>query len=525
MKVNVGQITDKGLSPKRASNEDNLLAMPERGLYLVADGVGGRLGGEVASRTVVEVFSRVFGQEHGEDLRKLIENTIDFCNQKVFEDARADPELDGMATTIALVAVEGKRAVVAHVGDSRVYRYDERGLICLTEDHSEVGEAMRAGMLTPEQAVKHPRRNVISRAIGAGVEVEPDFREIEIDARTSFILCTDGITRHITDDEIARLMRGGARPQPICERMKALCYTGGAEDNLTAIVVDFGETRYVEEATKPKLAATAARGHEAPPPAPRQKIELDLKPQPVSGPLRMPRTQTPAEQTAPAPEPVASESAANSTATNAAATPVAPPAKKRPSVGTKEVTIKVPTVRMPQKDEMSRVMKMSLLGAALFAGIVVGLLLYGPFMRIFGGFLSSSDPYAIRGSVRRPTDPDVAAAFALHLGNRTTEARKQLGDILLANPKNAEGLLFLGRIDYDQKQYLDAITRIGEAAKIDPNLQDVWEHLALAYMATGQNRNAIDAVQRAIKLSAPAASPEAGAQPADEPAVSPTPAG
>ncbi len=523
MKVTFGQITDKGLNPKRTSNEDNLLAMPERGLYLVADGVGGRLGGEVASRTVVEVFSRVFGQEHGEDLRKLIENTIDLCNQKVFEDARADPELDGMATTIALVAVEGKRAVVAHVGDSRVYRYDEKGLICLTEDHSEVGEAMRAGMLTAEQAAKHPRRNVISRAIGADVEVEPDFREIEIDPKTSFILCTDGITRHITDDEIARLMRGGARPQPICERMKELCYTGGAEDNLTAIVVDFGEGRYVEEATKPKLAASAAQAVEAPPPAPKQKIELDLKPQAVSGPLRMPRTQTPTETTTPSPKPVAGESTTSPASVNAgadaAANPVNPAARKKPSLGTKEVTIKVPTVLMPQKDEMSRAMKMSLLGAALLAGIVLGLLLYGPFSQAFGRFLGGADPYATRGSVRRPTDPDVAAAFALHLGNRTTEARKQLGDILLANPKSAEAQMFLGRIDYDQKQYQDAITRLSEAAKIDPNLQDVWEHLALAYLAIGQNRNAIDAVQRAIKMSAPAASPEAS------PDVSPTPVG
>ncbi|MGH9840646.1 MAG: protein phosphatase 2C domain-containing protein [Blastocatellia bacterium] len=536
MKANVGQITDKGLNPKRASNEDNLLAMPERGLYLVADGVGGRLGGEVASRTVVEVFSRVFGQEHHEDLRKLIENTIDFCNQKVFEDARADPELDGMATTIALVAVEGKRAVVAHVGDSRVYRYDEKGLICLTEDHSEVGEAMRAGMLTAEQAAKHPRRNVISRAIGADVEIEPDFREIEIDVRASFILCTDGITRHITDDEIARLMRGGTRPQAICEKMKELCYTGGAEDNLTAIVVDFGESRYVEEATKPKLAASAARGLDAPPPAPKQKIEIDLKPQAMSGPLRMPHSAKPrtaAETTAPPPQPVAGESAAGPAAAdagapaeaNAAATPANPAAKKKPSLGTKEVTIKFPTVLLPQKDEMSRVMKMSLLGAALLAGIVVGLLLYGPFMRIFGGFLSGADLYATRGSVRRPTDPEVAAAFALHLGNRTAEARKQLDDILIANPKNAEAQMFLGRIDYDQKQYQNAITRLGEAAKLDPNLQDVWEHLALAYMAIGQNRNAIDAVQRAIKMSAPAATPEAGAQPTAEPAMSPTPVG
>src|SRR5262249_46503776 len=134
MKITVGQITDKGLNPKRLTNEDNLLAMPDYGLYLVADGVGGRLGGAVASQIVVDVFSRVFAQRHQEDLRKVIENTIELCNQKIYEDARSNADLHGMATTIAVLAVEGKRAVVAHVGDSRVYRFDRKGLICLTED-------------------------------------------------------------------------------------------------------------------------------------------------------------------------------------------------------------------------------------------------------------------------------------------------------------------------------------------------------------------------------------------------------
>jgi serine/threonine protein phosphatase PrpC len=511
MKVTVGQITDKGLNPKRTANEDSLLAMPERGLYLVADGVGGRLGGEVASRTAVEVFTRVFSQEHKEDLRTLIRTTIELCNQKIFMESHADPDLDGMATTLALVAVEGRRAVVAHVGDSRVYRFDDKGLICLTEDHSEVGEAMRAGMLTPEQAAKHPRRNVISRAIGADMEVAPDFREIEIDDRTSFVLCTDGITRHITDDEIARLMRGGALPQPVCDRMKALCYEGGAEDNLTAIVVDFGDARYaVGEATRPKRAAIAARtAAAAPPPAPKQKIEVDLKPRAASGLLRMPRMQPPIEPAAAPAEPVANVNVAGSTGASA------PAARKGLSVSAREVTIKVPTVRLPQKDEMSRVMKMSLLGAALAVGIAVGLFLYSPLMRWFGPYLSGSDPYATRGNIRRPDDPDVAAAFALHLGGRTPEARKQLNEILVADPKNPEALLFLGRVDYDQKLYQDAVSRLSEASRIAPSLQDVWEHLALAYLALGQNRNAIDSLQRAIKLSATAASPE----------PSPTPAG
>ena len=181
MKVTVGQLTDKGLNPKRLSNEDNLLAMRDRGLFLVADGVGGRLGGGVASQIVVDVFSRVFAQRHSEDIRKVLDNTIEFCNQKIYEDAKSSPDLEGMATTIALVAVEGTRAIIAHVGDSRVYRFDHKGLICLTEDHSEVSDALRAGLITPEQAANHPRRNVISRALGADFEVDPDFSPMVYD--------------------------------------------------------------------------------------------------------------------------------------------------------------------------------------------------------------------------------------------------------------------------------------------------------------------------------------------------------
>src|SRR5215471_16633090 len=263
MKITVGQITDKGLNPKRLANEDNLLAMPDRGLFLVADGVGGRLGGAVASQMAVDIFSKVFAQHHKDDLRIIVESTIELCNQKIYEGARSNPNLGGMATTLAMVAVEGRRAIIAHVGDSRVYRYDRKGLICLTEDHSEVGEALRAGLITTEQAAQHPRRNVISRAVGAELEVEPDFREIEIDDQTSFVLCSDGITRHVTDQEIARLMKSEQRPQAICARLKQLCYEGGAEDNLTAIVVDFGSRQYADDLTKPRIPAKAAQAQAA----------------------------------------------------------------------------------------------------------------------------------------------------------------------------------------------------------------------------------------------------------------------
>jgi serine/threonine protein phosphatase PrpC len=524
MKVTVGQITDKGLNPKRATNEDNLFALPEVGLFLVADGVGGRLGGEVASQTVVDVFSRVFSQPQNEELRTLIANTIDLCNQKIHEDAHSNPDLDGMATTVALVAVSGTRAIVAHVGDSRVYRYDTHGLICLTEDHSEVGEALRAGTITPEQAAMHPRRNVISRAIGAEPEVEPDFREIEIDEETSFLLCTDGITRHITDAEISRLMRGGERPQALCEKMKALCYQGGAEDNLTAIVVDFSEYRYVaphsEDATRPRMAAVQTTIlPEAPVVASNAKIELDLKAQAQSGLLRKAPSQAAAE-------PVAASAQASDGHAGIDSSTTA--VRKKPSLGKREVTIKLPlpTVKMPPKEEMSLAMRMSLLGAAALAGLLLGMFVSGPINRLLGSRFSGTDPYLLKNTIRKPVDADVASAFALHLEGRSNEARTRLNELLVSNPRNAEAHLFLGRIDFDQKGYQEAISHMSEATRIDPDLQDVWINLAQAYLAIGQTRNAQDCLARALKSGAVApAAPVPESVPSVRPEGKPTPLG
>ncbi len=505
MKVTVGQITDRGLNPKRLTNEDNLLALPERGLFLVADGVGGRLGGEVASRTVVEVFAKIFNQRHSEDLRQVIESAIDFCNQKIYEESRSNNDLDGMATTIALVAVEGKRAIIAHVGDSRVYRADQKGLICLTQDHSEVSEALRAGIITPEQAAQHPRRNVISRALGAEAEVEADFREIEIDEQTSFLLCSDGITRHISDDEIARLMKSNQPPQRICERMKELCYAGGAEDNLTAIIVDFGRRQSAEEQTRPRVPAQAVQAQAQAASAPERqanRIEVDLTP--AARAAEKPKAEN---RTKPTPRPIPAVKSQ----------PGAQPGAEKTGEVTRVLTPKKSGGGWLMKGEMSKVMKMSLLITALFTGLIIGVLFGGQLMEQVNRLIGRADPYDTKRVAYRPADPEINAAFARHLDGFSDEARTRINAVLTANPTSAEANFFLGRIDLDQKKYEDAVTHLSQAAKLDPNLPDVWVHLALAYLGLGQTRNATDALQRVIAPSTPTPNtdpPQAGPSPA-----------
>ncbi len=484
MKVTVGQITDRGLNPRREVNEDSLLAMPKRGLYFVADGVGGRRGGQVASKTVVEIFTKVFTQEQTDDLRDLVAGTIDFCNQKIFEDAAANPQLQGMATTIALLAVENTRAIVAHAGDSRVYRLDDQGLILLTEDHSEVNEALRSGVISEDQAASYPRRNVINRALGAEATVEADIIEIDIDESTSFLLCSDGITRYVTDEEIIRLMRSGRTPQAICESMKEICYSGGAEDNLTAIIVDFGERQYAEEQTKP--APRIARAKAAPvtgafPPRTSGRFVVDLAGSQTAG--TQTKTQPPTNF-----QPVDGETTA-SRQKSSQPTSVPPRSTER---------------KLPAKGNLSKLMKLSLLFLTLVMGVLIGSLFGKPISDRFERLFGDRGIYESRGITRPPENAEVKAAYARFLEGHPGEARDLLNKVSIEKPDQAEADLYLGRIEYAEGKFEEAIGHYERALKKDPNLPDIRIHLAMAYLSIGQQRTARDYLQQAI---APSSSP------------------
>ena len=235
-------VTDRGLNEKRPENEDSLLSDPEHHVFAVADGVGGAQAGEVASQTAVEVLREAFAnQRSGEDVEDLMEIAIQRANDSIYRMSREQPRFAMMATTIVALHLDGLRATVGHVGDSRLYRLTPDGQLRReTEDHSLVEEEMRAGRLTPEQAANHPNRNVISRALGAEASVEVDMRTFEVESGTLFLLCSDGITRHIPDDELSALLRSAGSLEAACEEMKRRCYERGAEDNLTAVLVRVG---------------------------------------------------------------------------------------------------------------------------------------------------------------------------------------------------------------------------------------------------------------------------------------------
>ena len=241
--VESAALTDRGLNERRPLNEDALLHDRERQIFAVADGVGGAEAGEVASQTAIEVLDEAFRhQTDGADIEDLMELAIQRANASIHQMAQEHAKFSMMATTIVALHLKGNVATFGHVGDSRLYRLTPDGQLHReTEDHSIVEEEVRAGRMTPEQAANHPSKNVISRALGAEPGVEVDMKTMEVEDGTEFLLCTDGITRHITDNELRQLMVVSDSLDELCGELKRRCFERGAEDNLTVVAIRVGE--------------------------------------------------------------------------------------------------------------------------------------------------------------------------------------------------------------------------------------------------------------------------------------------
>jgi protein phosphatase len=507
LKVTVGTVTDRGLNPKRAANEDRLLALPQARLFLVADGVGGRRGGQVASQTVVDVFKQAFSERprQGTDLLTALKQTINLSNRSIHDSSSELPDLRGMATTVALVAaMNDTRAIIGHVGDSRVYRFDGRDLICETEDHSEVNDAVRAGVLSAAQAAHHPRRNVINRAIGADAEVEADFKIVPLNERTSFLLCSDGITRHISDAELAELMRSRMHPQKLCTQLKEICYERGAEDNLTAVIVDFGERTYADSQTRPAIS----RAKSTPAPGSRFQVDFSDSANALKGAPSAPQratTEIEAFQAARGGQAVQRDAPPGGAREHAAAS-----GKKSEAKGQSNITFwgdaATTAYEKPmEKQTPANTKKKSSFGRELAGMVFYVILLAVAFGagRYYEQLVSwiTGEPLRVENRVtlgNRTNDPEIAAARALFDQHRYGEARERLAQLLAKKPDNAEVRYWLGRSNYELKQYSEAAKQLSEAAKLDARLPDVYLHLALAYSALGDKKNVDEALKKAV---------------------------
>jgi PPM family protein phosphatase len=245
VEVRHGAATDVGLV--RAVNEDSYLSAPP--VFVVADGMGGHQGGDVASRIVVEEFARL--ADEGYDPRRdaeAIAVTLQGCQRRIEEYAaeqRAESGADFQAGTTAVVGLlvddEGAKWLVANLGDSRIYRYARGALEQVSVDHSVIQELLDAGSITPDEAAIHPARNVITRALGGREFADADYFLLPLPAVERLLLCSDGVTGMIDDARIAEILGREGDAQDAADRLVAAAVEAGGRDNATAVVVDVVE--------------------------------------------------------------------------------------------------------------------------------------------------------------------------------------------------------------------------------------------------------------------------------------------
>jgi len=217
-----------------------------RRLLLVADGMGGHRGGEVASRLTVETVRSCFSSGNANDGAgtspgEFVRGSLETANRKVYEKSRADAELAGMGTTAVALLFDGSpQAWVAHVGDSRAYRLRSGELTQITDDHSVVGELVRRGQLTAEEARVHPQSNEILRAIGTQPTVEIDVQPVDVVGGDRFLLCSDGLSGMVRDEEIAEVL-GRETPSDAVRMLIERANLAGGTDNITVLIASVGD--------------------------------------------------------------------------------------------------------------------------------------------------------------------------------------------------------------------------------------------------------------------------------------------
>lgn len=228
-------MTHKGLV--REQNEDTALADEENGLYILADGMGGHKAGEVASALATACLQQTLAG--AKPSVKRLREAIAKANAAIYEKQQGDESLSGMGTTLTVLWEKRDHVLLGHVGDSRAYLFANGRLRQLSEDHSMVGEMVRAGVLSPEAARSHPYRHVITRAVGTDPAVRADVGEFMQTAGEKWLLCSDGLTDFVEDSEIEEVL-SACQGQEAAQALIDLALQGGGRDNVSVIVLEVG---------------------------------------------------------------------------------------------------------------------------------------------------------------------------------------------------------------------------------------------------------------------------------------------
>lgn len=238
--MNTYSITDIG--KRRSANQDYVYASDQPvgnlpNLMIVADGMGGHNAGDLASRYTVESMLEYIKSASEKRPIPLISAAIHHANELVIEKARSDKKLEGMGTTVVAATVKDGYLYVANVGDSRLYLIDQE-IEQITRDHSLVEEMIRIGELQRKDARSHPDRNVITRAIGVRTPVRIDFFDVKLEEGDRILLCSDGLTTMVEDEEILRIVKKSSAPKEAAQHLVTEANKNGGKDNISVIVAE-----------------------------------------------------------------------------------------------------------------------------------------------------------------------------------------------------------------------------------------------------------------------------------------------
>ena len=233
-------ITDIG--QKRSSNQDYYYTseMPVGNLpnlFIVADGMGGHNAGEYASKNAVDTIIEMVDNSQDAQPSQILKEAIREANRRLIAKAAEEETMRGMGTTIVAATLTGRKLCVANVGDSRLYLVNN-GIKQVTRDHSLVEEMVRIGEMDKEAARSHPDKNIITRAVGAAKEIEVDFFEIDIGESDEILMCSDGLTNMVEDEDIRRIIKGQRDTAEKAEKLIEAANRNGGKDNITVVVID-----------------------------------------------------------------------------------------------------------------------------------------------------------------------------------------------------------------------------------------------------------------------------------------------
>lgn len=251
--------TDRGCV--RKDNQDNFYISPDRRIFVVADGMGGEAGGALASRLAVEAVETLFWESIPDPsdetaIQQWLVEAISRANMSVYHERCNNPDVKRLGTTIVVAAqAENGRLYIAHLGDSRAYRISKDGSISvLTQDHSVAFELLLLGKLTPEQYESSPFRNYLTRCVGHDAQVKIDQSPVNVDSGDWILLCTDGLTGVVRENEIATLVTTALSPEDACKELIERTISRGAPDNVTVVLAQYADKPVAVEDAEPVKA-------------------------------------------------------------------------------------------------------------------------------------------------------------------------------------------------------------------------------------------------------------------------------